>query len=176
MTEKVTYEQAIQNIKEAGGRVVTKEGRFWSILHKVVKVITFGSNRNFLQGYYTTIGPVVGVPKGTTPDPATLEHELVHINQARKLGFGNAWLGLLPFGLLYLLLPLPFGLAYFRYRFERVAYVRGINVKLANTVNIGARSHLINRAVMQLTTGAYAWTWPFPKQVREYFEKNVDKA
>ena len=174
MTEKVTITQAIQNIVKAGGKVVRKKGKFWEALHKIVKYITFGGNDRFLKGYYTTIGPIVGVPEGRDADPATLEHELVHINQAKKFGAGNPWLGLPIFGILYLLLPLPMGLAYFRYRFERVAYVRGINVKMANQGHKNSRSYLIDRAVMQLTTGAYGWTWPFPKAVRAYFEKHID--
>jgi hypothetical protein len=160
-------------IHHEGGRVVEKKGIFWTILHYIVMVVTFGSNRNFLKGYYTTIGGIVGYPEGWEKRSlesriAVLEHELVHIRQCAKLGFGNVWVGFPIYMILYLFLPLPIGLAYFRYRYEREAYAHGINVR--TEMNPEHYDRLIDGAVKQLTSGAYGWTWVFSKRVRAYFE------
>lgn len=184
----VTPEQKLiltkHEIREAGGKIVVKRGWFWVALHYIVMVVTFGSNRNFLKGYYTTIGPIVGVPedwekRSAGSRQAVLEHELIHIKQCKKFGLGNAWVGLPLYTILYLLLPLPMGFAYFRWRFEREAYTHGINVKLEAVQDPGwrpaLRATLINRATLQLTSGKYGWTWPFPKAVLRYFEEHVTK-
>jgi len=172
----------ILKIENAGGSIVKKQGWFWKTLHVIVAIITFGGNRNFLKGYYTTIGPWIGVPEGWEKKRiqgriAVLEHELEHIKQCAKCGFGNPIVGLPLYTILYLLLPLPAGLAYFRWRFERAAYAHGINEELklmTGRERLKWRGVLIDRAVKQLTTGLYAWTWPFPKSARAYFEKHVD--
>lgn len=177
MDDKATLKELLEELKNDGVRIVVKEGKFWRALHWVVFLATFGGNRNFLTGYYTTIGPWVGVPQGwehrrTQDRIATLKHEHVHVKQARALGLGSAVAGLPLFFLLYVVLPLPIGLAYFRWRFERVAYVVGINVKVGYRPK--DRAHEIDNAVRQMTSGKYGWTWPFKKSVRSYFEKHVD--
>ena len=168
------------NVEEAGGKIVVKRGWFWKALHWIVFAVTLGQNRRFLTDYYTTIGPWIGVPEGWESRAiegriAVLEHERIHVEQCKRFGLGNVYLGFPLFTLLYLLC-LPAGLAYFRWRFEREAYAHGINVKLyiANpAVRARWREQLINSAVKQLTTGLYAWTWPFPGSVRRYFERHT---
>ena len=164
-------------ISAEGGRIVEKKGWFWVALHYIVMVVTFGGNRDFLKGYYTTIGPWIGVPEGWEKRSlagriAVLEHECTHIRQCKKFGFGNAIVGLPLYTMLYLLLPLPIGLAYFRWRFEREAYAWGINARIS--IEPYMRAHLIDSAVVQLTSGKYGWTWPFPERVRRYFEEHVE--
>lgn len=176
-------DKLITKIEQAGGRITIKRGVFWTICHWFVFLITLGSNREFKTRYYTTFGPVIAVPEGWESRSlvgriATLEHELVHVEQCKSFGLGNVWLGLIPFGFLYLFFPLPVGFAYFRWRFEREAYVVGIDAELQlrapTSVDIIAlRHHLISNAVAQLTTGAYAWTFPFPTRARAYFEREV---
>jgi hypothetical protein len=169
-----TLEETMEKIRLEGGRVVEKKGWFWTLLHYVVMVVTFGFNRDFLKGYYTTIGGVVGYPTGWEKRSiegriAVLEHELVHIRQCAKLGFGNVWVGFPLYMITYLLLPLPVGLAYFRWCYEREAYAHGIRMRLLMQPHL--RQRLIDSAVNQLTSGNYGWTWPFPKNVRAYFEE-----
>lgn len=170
-------------ISNAGGYIVKKRGLFWKVLHVAVAICTFGANRNFLKGYYTTIGPCIGVPEGweersAESRQAVLEHELEHIEQCQSFGFGNAWVGLPLYTIFYLLLPLPIGFAYFRWRFERKAYRRGIETRLVGKKGherTVLRNRLIDHAVEQLSSGKYGWTWPFPKSVRWYFEEKVSK-
>lgn len=174
----------LSELKIEGIRIVRKRGWFWVALHYIVLAVTFGGQRNFLKGYYTTIGPWIGVPEGwEARSPvsryAVLRHERIHVQQARKFGFGNAIAGLPLFGLLYLLVPLPLGLAWCRWRFERVAYVEGIRAKLEFVPShsySATRGRLILAAVSQLTTGRYGWTatfWPGARRVGDWFETMV---
>lgn len=166
------YVQTTIKLTNEGAKIVDKKGWFWKTLHVLVVIFTLGSNRNFLKGYYTTIGPWIGVPEGWQSRSlasriAVLEHELIHVKQCAKIGFGSAIVGLPLYTILYLLLPLPIGLAYFRWRFEREAYVHGINVRVR--IEPHRYNEKIDSAVKQLTTGLYGWTWPFKKSVEKYF-------
>jgi hypothetical protein len=176
--QELWLNRTIEEIRAQGGRVVEKKGWFWRILHKLVVVVTFGGNRNFLKGYYTTIGGVVGCPEGWEKSSlpsiiSVLEHELIHIKQCKKFGLGSVWLGLPLYTIFYLLLPLPMGLAYFRWRFEREAYAHGINIRVHWEPQLYDR--LIDNAVKQLTSGAYGWTWPFKSRVYAYLYKHCER-
>jgi hypothetical protein len=173
--QEVLYTETLLKVHNEGGKIVDKKGWFWKAIHVAVVILTFGTNRNFLKGYYTTIGPWIGVPEGWEARNlagriAVLEHELRHVKQCARCGFGNPIVGLPLFTILYLLLPLPIGLAYFRWRFEREAYAHGINVRIK--IEPHRRQDKIDSAVKQLTTGLYGWTWPFKKTVRAYFENH----
>lgn len=166
-------------------KIVEKRGWFWVGLHWLVVVATFGRNRKFLTDYLTTIGPIVGVPVGfpvhSPGAQSVLAHEGAHILQQERLGFGSAWVGLLPWGLIWLLFPLPLGLAWGRYWLEREAYAVGIRMELEEysggktptDADRDFRAFLIDHAVDQLTSGAYGWAWPFPRSVRAYFNRTI---
>lgn len=176
MNQAEILSKSIERLEAAGGKIVIKEGWFWKLLHYLVIIFTFGGNRNFLDGYYTTIGPWVGVPKDWESRymlgrAAVIEHETIHIKQCKKFGFGNVYVGLPIYTVLYLLLPLPIGLAYFRWLFEREAYAHGIN--FLNMYQPDHRTRRIEDAVIELSGSNYAWTWPFKRRVRAYFEEHV---
>jgi hypothetical protein len=177
--QEILYAETLLKVHREGGRIVDKKGLLWKSLHVAVIIFTFGTNRNFLKGYYTTIGPWIGVPEGWESRSlagriATLEHELCHVKQCAWFGFGNAIIGIPVFSLLYLLFPLPIGLSYFRWRFEREAYAHGINIRIG--IEPGRRPDKIDSAVEQLTTGLYGWTWPFKKHVRAWFEEHCTQV
>lgn len=179
-----------------GVRVVVKEGPFWEALGWIIYVLSFGRNRGFVTDYLTTIGPVIGIPRswGSYPFPAStskeeagrreaiLEHEAVHVGQFRRFGFGSAWLGVLPMFFLYVLLPVPIGFAYFRWRFEREAYAVGIEAQLRLERSLGlrdrelavSRSFQIERATEQLSGKSYFFAWAIRSQVERWFELNVE--
>jgi hypothetical protein len=179
--QREILKDSLARLTANGGRIVPKTGWFWVAIHYAVMILTFGSNRTFLNGYYTTLGNVVGVPKSYYENSIrwplgvaeTIEHENVHITQAKKWGLGNVWLGYIPYGICYLLLPLPLFFAYFRYRFEREAYAHGINFYLQFYPN--ARDRRIYEAVAQLTSGAYGWTWIMKRQVKKWFKENINE-
>lgn len=160
--------------RPSGAIVLVKSGWFWTALHYIVMAITFGGNRRFLTGYWTTLGRYIAAPVGTDiTHPAhepVLAHEEIHVGQFRKFGLGLPELGIIPMGIAYLFLPLPIGLAWCRWAFERVAYAEGIRA----AVKLGrSRERLIDSAVRQMTTGAYGWTWPFSGAVRRWFEAHT---
>jgi len=214
----MTIEEDLAQIQEAmdecGCKTVEKKGWFWNILHFIVMVVTFGTNRRFKQDYITTLGPWIGVnERYSTMEPLhkaeLLRHEFQHtlqcvnmslffpiipalltwliqgdVNVATNVFFGAffvmcilfilspkscAVLGLPIMGVMYVLLPLPIGLAYFRWRFERAAYLKGMLV-IARHNDKKLPISYVNNAVKQLTTGLYGWTWPFPKNARKWFD------
>lgn len=154
-----------------GFRVVRKDK---SALHRAIHValvgITFGRMRDYLGNYQTTIGRTVYVTSDWddwTPDEryVTMRHEAVHLRQFRKYT--------LPvMAVLYVLLPLPMGLAYFRARFEREAYEESIRAAaevhgLAYVRGRDYREHLIG----QFTGASYGWMWPFRGSLERWYER-----
>jgi len=83
-----------------------------------------------------------------------LKHEAIHVAQYRRWG----WL----FWIAYLFLPLPVGLAYFRYRWEREAYVEA-EIMAAAPHN---RDRLAQWVANILSQSTYAWAWPRPLILR----------
>lgn len=111
----------------------------------------------FVTNMWTTVGRTVYFPSNVN-DPekhtTTLEHEAIHVKQYNSYG-PLLWL-------LYLFFPLPIGFAYFRWRFEREAYL----VQLRE----GASPELL----ADLLWRHYAWPWPKPWMER-WFRRAKDK-
>ena len=126
------------------------------IIDRLLRLI---GNRHFIDHYWTTIARRVYYPTLVT-DPLAhgdvLEHELVHVRQWARWN--------LLFWFTYLLVPLPFGLAWFRWYWEREAYL--IQLRRASD-----RNQEIERIVHALWTD-YGWTWPRP-WMRRWFHKTV---
>lgn len=181
-------------------RVSPKRGWFWTALHYLVLVVTFGANRSFRSRYWTTIAHCIGYPDGYTLgdyDVSILRHERIHLRQTERTGWvflvlltlglaliGRRWgwtravaffVGVLPYSLAYLLLPLPAGLAGCRYLIEREAYLESVRCAIERGGQDAAPA-AIEHAVSQLSSGAYAWTWPFPSSVRRWFTKQFPPA
>jgi hypothetical protein len=142
---------------------------------RALAILTFGGQTSYMTHYVTTIGPRVYVPAGWEARAAddryvTMRHERVHLRQFRR------WT--LPvMALAYLLLPLPFGLAWCRYRFERAAYeetlraaadVRGRGV----LCDAAFRAHVIE----QFTSGAYGWMWPFRGVIEGWYDRVAEEV
>ena len=154
-----------------GFRIVRKDR---SPLHRAIHValvaITFGRMRTYLDGYQTTIGKTVYVTADWDewePDRryVTLRHEAVHLRQFRRLT--------LPvMAVLYLFVPLPVGLAYFRARFEQEAYAETIRAaaEVWGPAVPGApeyRAHVI----AQFIGPSYFWMWPFRARVERWYDE-----
>lgn len=170
MTPTEELAQVLASATAQGVKIVRKDQHwFWKALGWIVMVVTFGQNKTFTSRYITTIGKTIAVPStwDSYSDLSKLEiltHELVHVGQYRKYTPPVM-------GLLYLLVFFPIGLAYFRYRFEREAYVVGFKKTLS--YDPSQRQRLIDHGVEQMTSGQYGWTWPFKKSVRAWFEANT---
>jgi hypothetical protein len=113
--------QKMANEVDKSVRLTTKDSLFWQFMAVVLGWLHIMPALNFLRNFATTIGPVIAFPKHWTTGEVerTLDHELVHVRQARKCSLGlSPWLGLPIYAIAYLFLPLPFGLAYCRFHFE----------------------------------------------------------
>lgn len=101
---------------------------------------------------YTTIGSTVWCPDDDMVPPSVAEHEAIHVAQWKKWG---------PlFLVLYLFFPVPVFFAYFRWRFEREAYL----------VNIQKHGYNIDWAVTCLWRN-YFFTWPKSWMERWFINK-----
>jgi hypothetical protein len=152
-----------------GVRVVEKAGWFWNTLHWCVIIFTFGANRRFRDGFVTTLGATIAVPPGrkwTEDLRTTIEHEMVHVGQFRKMGLGSAYLGILPGFFWYILFPLPIGFCWGRWQMERWAYL--VNIRACKTKT--HREYAIAHVVRNMTTSAYGWPLPPFKWAKRYIE------
>ena len=159
-----------------GCRIFTKNKKWyplWLTVHWLLKILSFGKLNRFMDDYTITVGPYIFVPTDwdennvTKANYVTLCHELDHIRLYREIG-GIPWFGAFLVSLFYLFLPLPIGLAWFRYATERRAYL----VTHQTLKQLGEESN-IDTYVKILTGSSYLWAWPFKKQVRNWFEKNA---
>lgn len=152
-------------------RVVPKQGHWLSrVIDVALKVITFGAQRQYLSHYHTVLGDTLYVPacweqSSDVEKAILLRHERVHLRQRRR--YGTA---LMTF--LYLVPFLPIGLAYGRARLEWEAYVETLRAT-AELQGFAAAADpaLRRRIVSRFTGGAYAWMWPFPKQVERWYDR-----
>ena len=153
-----------------GFKIIDKrDSRFQKIIHHALRIITLGSMSRYLEGYHTTMGQKVYVARSwnlLSDDSKyqVLRHELVHIRQFRKYSFiGMAFL--------YLLVPLPFGLSYFRAKFEKEGYRESI-LAAAEVFGIEhvKRECFRDNVIQQFTSSAYGWMWPFPKHLATWYD------
>lgn len=171
---KFKYQKIASSI-ESAATLSTKDSLLWKVVAAVVMVCTFGgiSRRKFLEEYATTFGPLQAYPR-YWPSLSTrlLVHECRHTTQCLWFGYAvpiagwffgrrvRAWCGLPLYGIVYLLLFLPLGFAYFRYLFERdadrVAYRWALEEGYTpKWVTERARSF-----GLRVCGGNYGWSWP----------------
>ncbi len=137
----------------------------------VLWVVTFGKQHTFLAEYITTIGYTVYTPSDWDKKPditkiVTLRHERVHMRQRRKYG-------MFLFTCLYVFLPMPGGLAYFRYKFECEAYEETMRAlsELAPWGEETVRSADYREELIDFFTSAqYFWMWPFRKSLETWYD------
>lgn len=138
----------------------------------VLWALTFGGQRTYLTHYVTTLGHTIYVPESfeTWPPAHTLEvlrHELVHVAQFERLGFVGM-------AIVYLLLPLPAGLAYGRARLEWEAYRETLRAIAEIEGFDAARAPALHEDIVRRFTGPdYGWMWPFPAMVRRWINEEL---
>ena len=154
-----------------GFRVVRKDrSRLHRAIHYTLIAVTFGRMRSYLDSFQTTIGKTVYVTSDWDDWPpdrryVTLRHEAVHLRQFRKLT--------LPvMAVLYVMLPLPMGLAYFRARFEKEAYAETIRAAAEVYGCEYARSDEHRKYVIDQFCGpSYGWMWPFRSSLERWYDQ-----
>lgn len=146
--------------------------KLWRFCDIFLRIVTFNKQKRFLTHFTTVMGRTVYFPIGWDRSKAgksayvILRHERKHIKQAEDLGRGNFWLGKALFILLYFLVFFPIGLAWFRYKFEREAYVESFKA----CKRVGLKPN-VNQYIEAMTGPKYVWTWPFKKSVKKWFYK-----
>jgi hypothetical protein len=152
-------------------RIVRKDrSRLHRAIHTGLRAATFGRMTSYLDAFQTTIGCTIYV----TPDwddwdadrrYVTLRHEAVHLRQFRRFG-------LVGMAVLYVLLPLPMGLAWCRARFEQEAYAESIRAA-AEVWGAGypRRAEYRRYVIDQFTGAAYGWMWPFRASLERWYDR-----
>jgi hypothetical protein len=152
-------------------RIVPKpESRFQRAIARLLKIVSFGQINDYLDGYHTTVGQRIYVTGDWEEIPRdrrylTLRHELVHVRQFRRYS--------LPLmAILYVLLPLPAGLAWFRAHFEKQAYGEEIRAAaelfgIEHVRAAGFRQNIIE----QFTGPAYGYMWPFRRAMERWYDR-----
>jgi hypothetical protein len=160
----MTTEEIRQELADRNVRFVRKD-RSW--LMRAIGwflMVTF-INQRFMTDYFTVIGKrtiyyptkvtqKLELGEGIERFRTTLEHELVHMRQRDK--WKILW------QISWVLLPLPFLLAWCRWRWEREAY-------LTNIRNGTPIDWCVN------ALWAYGWPWPKP-WMRKWFEEHAPSA
>jgi hypothetical protein len=139
------------------------------MIHYGLVVVTFGGMREFLDSYQTTIRKTIYVTSDwdeLDPDEryVTMRHEAVHLRQFRRYTLPGM-------AVLYILLPLPLGLAYFRAHFEKQGYEETIRASAevyghAHVEEEWFRDHIID----QFTGPSYGWMWPFRRRLVSWYD------
>ena len=154
-----------------GFRIVPKDrSRLHRAIHVALVALTFGRMRDYLDSYQTTIGKTVYVTADWDDWDAdrryvTLRHEAVHLRQFRRLT--------LPvMAVLYLLVPLPMGLAYCRARLEQEAYAE--TIRAAAEVwgpQVPRSPEYRAHVIAQFIGPSYGWMWPFRGAVERWYDR-----
>ena len=95
----------------------------------------------------------------------TLRHEAVHLRQFRRFSLPGM-------AILYVLLPLPLGLAWFRAHFEKEAYAESI--RAAAEVwgrDYPRRTDYRSHVIAQFLGPSYGWMWPFRAGLERWYDQ-----
>ncbi|HET9626428.1 MAG TPA: hypothetical protein VFP84_33935 [Kofleriaceae bacterium] len=152
-------------------RIVRKDhSPLHTAIHHALRVVTLGRMTSYLDAFQTTIGSTVYVtPDWDTLDPdqryVTLRHEAIHLRQFRRLTLPGM-------AVLYLLLPLPMGLAWCRARLEQEAYAESIRAAAEVWGPAYPRRAAYRRHIIEQFTGAsYGWMWPFRARLERWYDQ-----
>jgi hypothetical protein len=154
-----------------GFRIVRKDQ---SLLHRAIHhalcALTLGRMTSYLDHFQTTIGRTVYVTADwheLDPDHryVTLRHEAVHLRQFRRFTLPGM-------AVLYLLVPLPMGLAWFRAHFEKEAYAESIRASAEVWgLDYPRRPEHRRSVIDQFTGAAYGWMWPFRRGLERWYDQ-----
>lgn len=190
--EKHRY-QKLATAAEPTVTITTKDSKFWVALWVFLVTITLGLYAigmrlgRFLKEFATTVGPVQGYPREWPRlSERTIVHECRHTSDIVFLGWFipilgwitrkmRAWVGLVPAGLIYGVLPFPILLCYGRYKMELRADEESYRWMLKN--GFGAEEVKARAASFAETVGSGAYFWPWPKPlVRRGFKAAAERV
>jgi hypothetical protein len=167
------YDALVERLRSEfpGFRIVPKaQSRLHRAIHYALYAVTLGRMTSYLDSFQTTIGRTVYVtPAWDTLDPderyVTLRHEAIHIQQFRTFSVPGMFL-------LYVLLPLPMGLAWFRAYFEKAAYAESIRAAAEVWgAEFPRRADYRRHVIAQFTGASYGWMWPFRGGLERWYDQ-----
>jgi len=144
-------------------------------IHWALKTVTAGRMRSYMTAYQTTIGETVYVSADWDERAAddryiTMRHERVHLRQFDIYGVPVM-------AVLYLLVPMPMGLAWFRAHFEREAYEETIRA----AADVYGIDHVFDESyrdaiIDQFTGPSYGWMWPFRASLETWYARVLEEV
>lgn len=150
-----------------------RNSKLMRVIDVLLTVLSLGKMRTFLSGFITTIGFTVYVPESWADMTdqqrcVILRHERVHMRQRVRYGMAL-------FSFLYVLFPLPGGLAYFRTKFERSAYEESVRATAEYYGNGFVRSYKFRCYILgQFSGPSYLWMWPFARSNERWLGRVMD--
>lgn len=175
---KKLHLKVIQDIKSEfpSFEVIDKRSsNFMKFINIILKILSFGMNKSFMEAYTTTIRYKLYTPEDweTYSDitrAVVLRHELVHMRQSKKLTFPI-------FTFLYIFFPLPMFVAYSRAKFEMEAYKESIRASAEyKGVEYIKSQHFQDHLVEQFTKAQYLYMFPFKKTVTKWVVDAVEET
>jgi hypothetical protein len=152
-------------------RIVKKRAdRLSIVIDRALRVLSLGGQTRYLTHYRTVIGDTLYVPDEWDETPPIdrlicLRHERVHLRQRRRYGATGM-------AILYLFVPLPAGIAWFRARMEWEAYVETLRATAELRGLEFARDPKLREQLVERFAGPdYLWMWPFRDAVRRWYEE-----
>jgi hypothetical protein len=152
-------------------RIIRKDR---SVLHRAIHYaligLTFGRMRTYLDSFQTTIGRTVYVTADwdeldVDQRYVTLRHEAIHLRQFRAYTLPGM-------AVLYILVPLPMGLAWFRAHFEKQAYAETVRAAAEVWGPSYPRTESFRRHIIDQFVGpSYGWMWPFRANLERWYDR-----
>jgi hypothetical protein len=176
--DRARYDRLVEEIHREFPRfriVLKSESAGQRAIHNFLAVITLGGMRHYLDSYHTTLGQTVYVTPSWDNQSwdrryVTLRHERVHMRQFRRM----TWPAM---ALLYGLLPLPMGLAYFRAQFEKEAYAESIRAGIEVWGLDAVREAKFREGIISQFLGpSYGWMWPFRRSMERWYDSVLEAA
>ncbi len=147
---------------------------FQRLLGLLLLVVTLGGQRRYVFSYHTVIGDrlYLAAHWDEMSDLARvilLRHERVHLRQRRR--YGTLWMAIL-----YLLVPLPLGLAWYRAQIEWEAYRETLRATYELRGTDALLSPDLRRWLIGRFTGPdYGWMWPFPQTLERWYDAALEE-
>ena len=167
------YDELVEQLKREipGFRILPKQDSWMHrFIHRFLIVVTFGKMRDYMSSYYTTIRKTIYVTsdweeRDKDDRYLTLRHEAVHLRQFRRWTTPGM-------GVLYVLFPLPMGLAWCRAAFEKAAYAETIRATAELRGIDAVRDPDFREDILTEFLGAsYGWMWPFRKSMERWYDR-----
>lgn len=177
MAIKEDYENLLVEIKKEFSDfdiIVKTDSSLMKVIDVCLKIITFGQMKTFMTGFTTTLGQKVYVTESwdgylLASKVEILRHERIHMRQAKKYGR-------ILFSILYLLVPFPIGVAYFRKKFEQEAYEESLRAMYEwRGARVLDSKDIKGRIISHFTTSQYFWMWPWKKDLDKWYDSTIEK-